>query len=302
MHRRHRGGWSTLALVVTVTAAGCGEHREPAPGDPAPADLLAGGEAPAEPYDGPLHVPFEEADEGVADTPAGMETESGAAGMALECDGEMYSGGGGGGGWSEGDGGATPLEGLLLYFEMEQPQAPGRGYRIEREEEDRVLFSYDVDGRTKVAVIVAHDRPNAPGWGPETSAACDPAELPESFTDQLPAEIWTDAHGDRVPSTVVSSWVGTDHCDWGAAHFLATGRDADATLYARDPEGVLPPEMLTGAFDAEADLPPGARDTGYRLDDWALWLAEDEGAAAAFVVTPDGTELWPGVREGWACA
>ncbi len=64
---------------------------------------------------------------------------------------------------------------------MVQPEQPDHGYRVERAERDRVLYSYDVDGRTKVAVVVAKDQRDRPGWGPETNASCDPAELPESL-------------------------------------------------------------------------------------------------------------------------
>lgn len=61
---------------------------------------------------------------------------------------------------------------------------------MERKEKDRVLFSYDVKGRAKVAVVVAKDQPHRPGWDPETNASCDPSELPASFTDST-YEIWT---------------------------------------------------------------------------------------------------------------
>lgn len=69
-----------------------------------------------------------------------------------------------------------PEEGLNAYFDIYQPEEPDYGYRVERREGDRVLFSFDVRGRTKVAVVVAKDQPHRPGWGPETSASCDPSE------------------------------------------------------------------------------------------------------------------------------
>ncbi|MER6433354.1 hypothetical protein ABT272_37360 [Streptomyces sp900105245] len=97
---------------------------------------------------------------------------------------------------------------------------PDHGYRAERREADRALYSADVKGRTKVAVVVAKDQNDRPGWGPpETNAACDPAELPAAQG----WEVWTD--GARVPvsrleSSASSPWAG--------------GR-----TYVRDPEGVL---------------------------------------------------------------
>lgn len=255
------------------------------------------GAAPARPYSGPLHVPAQNLDE---DSPRATRIESGAAGRALECDGEIYSGGGSEP-WSEGDGGSTPAEGLEAYFEIEQADVPRSGYREERREGDRVLYSFDVEGRTKVAVIVAKDRKNRPGWGPETSASCDPAELLESFTDAQGYEIWTDRDERRVPITKVNSNVGPEHCEWQSAHFLSTGQGKDGRLYARDPEKVLPPDSLTSPYDGDVRLPADARDTGYRYQDRQLWLTDDD-PTKAYIRTPDGVKLWPQVKDGVGCA
>ncbi|MGW0821376.1 hypothetical protein [Streptomyces sp. NPDC002845] len=283
-----RKAFVTTTVLVAVTAGGCGTGSGEG--------VVAEGTPPATPYSGPLYVPHQNVDE---DGIRAIRIESGAAGRALECDGDIYSGGGPGA-WSGGDGGGTPEEGLEAYFDIEQPGVPRDGYRVEREEKDRVLFSYDVDGRTKVAVIVAKDQQNRPGWGPETSASCDPAELPASYTDSLPDEIWTDENGDRVPATEVSSSRGAAHCDWQKAHFLELGRDADRRLYARDPDRVLPDMMLTSAYDGDVPMPKGARDTGYRLNDWELWRTDD--ASKVYVRTSGGVEAWPAVKKGMACA
>ncbi|MFF9156152.1 hypothetical protein ACF1AB_28435 [Streptomyces sp. NPDC014846] len=40
---------------------------------------------------------------------------------------------------------------------MFQPVQPDHGYRAEHREADRALYSVDVKGRTKVAVVVAKD-------------------------------------------------------------------------------------------------------------------------------------------------
>ncbi|WAZ25832.1 hypothetical protein STRCI_007355 [Streptomyces cinnabarinus] len=278
----------TVAFVVAVTAVGCGADGE---------GVVVEGAAPAAPYSGPLQVPVKNLDE---DSPRATRIESGAAGRALECDGEIYSGGGSDR-WSEGDGGATPAEGLEAYFEIEQPDVPRTGYREERREGERVLYSLDVQGRTKVAVIVAKDGEGRPGWGPETSASCDPAELPESFTDTQWYEIWTDRDGRRVPITTVNTSVGPEHCDWQQAHFLSTGQGKDGRLYVRDPAGVLPPDALSSPYDGDVRLPADARDTGYRYEDQELWLTDDD-PAKAYIRTPDGVEAWPEVNDGFGCA
>ncbi|WP_405895855.1 hypothetical protein OG272_44015 [Streptomyces sp. NBC_00104] len=290
--RRGLAATVIVAAVAAVAAVGCGAGSG--------GDLVVTGTAPATPYAGPLYVPHQEVDE---DGVEAIRTESGAAGRALECDGEIYEGGGGPGGWGRDDGGKTPEEGLRAYFDIEVPDVPEEGYRLERREKDRALFSYDVDGRTKVAVIVAKDREGSPGWGPETSASCDPAELPASFTDSRAYEIWTDRDGDRVPITEVHTSVGSEHCDWQKAHFLSRGGDADGKgrLYGRDPEGVLPDGMLTSAYDGDVPMPVHARDTGYRHEDRALWLVERD-PSKVYVRTPDGVEVWPEVAKGMGCA
>lgn len=282
-----RKGLAATVVLLGVLAAGC---RAGGPGD-----LVVTGTSPATPYAGPLSVPSEKTE---GDGLRAREAQSGAAGRALECTGEFYSGGASDP-WSKGDGGATPEEGLRAYFAMEQPELPESGYRVEREEAGRVLFSYDVGGRTKVAVVVAKDRPHRPGWGPETSASCDPAELPARFTEEKGYEIWADRQGHRLPVTWINSYAGPRHCGWQSAHFLATGRGKDSRLYARDPDGVLGPEMLTADYRPDALLPVGARDTGYRYQDWELWLTA--GKSKAYVRTPHGVEVWPEVKPGLGC-
>lgn len=287
MRRGRAGGPAAVVLVLAASVMGCAEDNSP--------PLVTRGKPSAKPYSGPLRVPYKKTPH---DTPQAMKISSGAAGQALECAGRISSGGFSGP-WSKGDGGATPEEGLRAYFDIEQPELPEYGYRVEREEAGRVLYSFDVDGKTKIAVVVAKDQPRRPGWGPETSASCDPAELPPSFTDNEPYEIWTDQDGDRVPVSKVSSSAGSAHCDWQKAHILELDSDTDRRLYARDPSGVLPPEMLTSHYDGDVTLPGSARATGYRLDDWELWLAAD--ASKAYVRTPEGVEAWPAVKKGMAC-
>ncbi|MET8076679.1 hypothetical protein [Streptomyces sp. NPDC005303] len=275
-----RALWAVLAAVA-MTVVGC-ESGE---------GVVVEGTAPATAYDGPMDVPTKELDE---HSPRALRLVSGAAGRALECAGEI-SNGNGPDGWSEDDGGDSPEEGLALYFDLFDPGDPRSGYRVERREADRVLYSYDVDGRTKVAVVVAKDQKGRPGWGPETSASCDPSELPAQWTASHGYEIWTDRAGERVPTTEVSSGAGDDHCGWGEVRFL----DLGGRTYARDPEGLLEPGMLTTAYDGSVALPATANDTGYRYGDQELWLTD--GRRSAYVRTRDGVEAWPLLKGHMAC-
>ncbi|MEU6348563.1 hypothetical protein ABZ896_04465 [Streptomyces sp. NPDC047072] len=267
----------SLTLMALALAVGCGNGSGQ--------ELVIDGTVPSKPYDGPLNVPTKELD---GHSPRVLRLASGAAGRALECRGEIYQGNGPEG-WSEDDAGDTPEEGLRLHLDLFDSRAPGSGYRVERREASRVLYSYDVDGRTKVAVVVAKDQEGRPGWGPETSASCDPAELPASYTESHGYEIWTDRAGGRVPTSEVGSFAGDDHCGWRRVHFLDLG-----DLYARDPEGVV-----TTAYEEDVRMPAGARDTGYRYEDWELWLTDDR--RTAYVRTSDGVEAWPRLKEHVAC-
>ncbi|MFJ9561015.1 hypothetical protein ACIRQQ_13365 [Streptomyces fuscichromogenes] len=272
------------AVAVLVAAVGCGGADGPA--------VVIEGTPPATPYHGPLDIAAKEAD---GSTPQAMRTASGAAGRALECDGEIYWGGGPDG-WSGSDGGDSPEDGLRLFFRMFDPEVPRNGYRVERREADRVLYSYDVGGRTKVAVVVAEDQPGRPGWGPETGAACDPSELPASVTTGAGwPEIWTDADGRRMPVSKITSSAGAAHCDWQSAHFLTFG----GRTYVRDPHGVFADDVLAGRYDGDTALPADAHDTGYRFRDWRLWLTDD--GDTAYVRTSHGVEAWPQERRGFAC-
>jgi hypothetical protein len=279
-----RRGLPAVAVLTVVTVAGCG-------GAPRP-DLVVKGTPPASAYGGPLYVPTRQTD---ASGPRALRLASGAAGRALECDGEIFEGSGPDG-WSEPEGGRTPQDGLRLFFDMVQPGLPDHGWRVERRAGQRVLYSYDVGGRTKAAVVVAKDQKNRPGWGPETNASCDPAEFPAAFAAAQGWEVWTDRHGRRVPVSRLTSSAGPAHCGWQSAHFL----DLDGTTYARDPDGALGDELLTAPYRGRVRMPADARDTGYRYRDRRLWLTPDH--ATAYVRTPDGVEAWPRLEEGVGCA
>ncbi|MET8942697.1 hypothetical protein ABZX30_03655 [Streptomyces sp. NPDC004542] len=262
-------GLVVAAVLTAVTAVACGAGGGK--------DVVVGGTPPATPYSGPLN----------------------AAADALECDGKVFDSAESDG-WSRHDGGGTPEEGLKAYFDIYLPEVPRSGYRVEREEGDRVLYSYDVGGRTKVAVVVAENRRNRPGWGPETSASCDPAELPASVTDSWDVEIWTDRTGRRVPVTKVSSSAGAEHCDWQSVHFLQLGRGKGAATYVRDPDGLFTAgAQLSAPYDGDVRMPAGAHDTGYRYRGRQLWLTHDK--AKAYVRTPHGVEAWPLAENGLAC-
>ncbi|WP_443058296.1 hypothetical protein [Streptomyces sp. NBC_00820] len=270
--------------MTAVLVSGCD--------DGAGAPLVIEGTPPAAPYGGPLYVPTTDPED---HSPRSLLLASGAAGRALECDGRIFEGGGPDG-WSASDGGDTPEDGLRLFFDIFQPSQPDHGYRVERRDAARVLYSFDAGGRTKVAVVVAKDQKDRPGWGPETNASCDPAELPARYAADLGWEVWTDRAGKRVPVSRLTSASGSEHCDWQSARFL----DLDGREYARDPEGVLGRDgLLRAPYRRHVRMPSDARDTGYHYRGWRLWLTDDH--ETAYVRTSDGVEAWPRVKADVGC-
>ena len=105
------------------------------------------------------------------------------------------------------------------------------------------------------------------------------------------------------------------HC-WPNVVFLVVGDpvgttftndDPTARLYVRDADqqlgdGFLPgPPVDVPPPDLDAELPPSARDTGFRLGDGALFIdeAQDEWV---YVVEDDAVEAWPRDPRGHGCA
>ncbi|MEV6835631.1 hypothetical protein AB0N17_14120 [Streptomyces sp. NPDC051133] len=257
-----------------------------APADPAPVAGERGGHAQgARGGDGGGVRRRDGTGPGGARYPTGLA--SGAAGRALECDGRIFDGAGPDG-WGDSDGADTPEEGPALWLDLFQPNAPGHGYRMERRERNRVLYSFDVGGRTKVAVVVAEDQQDRPGWGPETSASCDPAERPARYAAAWGREVWTDRHGRRVPVSRLNGSTGSAHCGRQSVRFLAL----DGATYARDPDGVLGESLLTAPYRAHVRMPAGAHDTGYRHRHRRLWLTADR--STAYVRTPMASRPGPG--------
>lgn len=276
-----------VALLALLAA--CGD--QPAVGSNEP--------PPAEAYQGPLVLPQDFADR------ATPEERSGAAGRAVEC--RHPVGNGGGGDYDSGLASVqdAPEEALDNWFAEEGSWFAGMptdGYRLERDDGDRVMFSYDVAGQSKAVVIVSNgvrDWNDDTGWGVESWAHCDAAELPAALTDARGIGIWTDRAGDRVPTTVIESYDGPEHCDWQDIVFLTVGGWDDGQQYLRDTEGTLADRLRT-TFDGAARLPGDAEDSGWRRDGRELWLTPD----AAYLVSvddPQDVERWPRTKGQVAC-
>jgi hypothetical protein len=235
--------------------------------------------------------------------------DAGAAVGALECDGKTsYRRGEG----VYDDGLATVQESAEAALDDYMSETglsfstPSDGYAIEREQDGRVLFSYDMDGRTKVAMFAAdgvRDWDGDEGWGVRAWAQCDPSELPPDVTDDLNIGVWEDESGRRVPVTRIQSFQGAEHCDLTDITFLLVGREETADWYVRDTSGGDYSGLLRTTFASEATLPEGATDKGFRRDGRQLWIGPDE--EAAYLVSVDDAqdvERWPAAKQPIRCA
>ena len=283
----HRGAVVAALLLGSAVLAGCGSSA------------VMTGAAAADPYAGPMR-----ATQSFRDRASVME-RSGAAGLALECDGAAYRGGGGDyqDGLESAQGDA--VNALVDWLDQEGWELPGTGYQVERDTGDRVLFSYDADGRTKIAMIAAdgiRDFDDHVGWGIESWAQCDPAELPPAVTDALGIGVWQDAWGRRMPVTQVVSFEGPEHCGWDDITFLTIAESGHSIEYVRDANHELN-QQLRAAFDAHSSLPKAAVDTGLQRDGRELWLGPgDEAAYLVSLSIPGDVEKWPAAMEPILCA
>lgn len=264
---------------------------------------LVSNDPPAQkPYDGPMTLTVG------GDEDAPVSQRAGAAALALECEGSPRNGGGG----AYDDGLAStqdsPEDALENSFTETGYEAtlPSSRYKAERRADERVLFSYDVEGKTKVAFIVYNgvaDFDSDTGWGVESWAQCDPSEFPDNATDELNIGVWENAAGERVPTSTIESFNGAEHCDWQDVTFIRLGPNRTDPEYVRDPAMKLT-ESLTGMFDRSGiKLPASADVTGLHRAGRELWLAHDR--ARAYLVNTDDrddVEVWPASKSRIDCA
>jgi hypothetical protein len=266
-----------VIAIAAVLLAGCGS------------EVVDRGRSATPPFDGPL--------------------DAGAAIGALECDGQTP--------YQHGEHGyddglarvqASAEAALDNYMRESGPifSTPPDGYSVEREQDRRVLFSYDVDGRTKVSMFAAdgvRDWNGDEGWGIRAWAQCDPSEFPPNVTDDLNIGVWEDGSGGRVPVTRIQSFQGGEHCSWTDITFLLVGQEQKADWYVRDPNGGDFSELLRTTFANDLALPKGATDTGLRRDGRQLWIGPDK--EAAYLVSlddPEDVERWPAAKQPIWCA
>lgn len=246
--------------------------------------------APGTPYAGSLvSAPSTQSDD--------VRTNGGAAAQALECAGTPAGGGVGSPNDGLHEGSSSPEGALHEEVEMTPWLWPQSGWRQEAARDGRVLFSYDVEAKTKAAVVVTLDEDGATyadDWVAEAIAWCDVSEYPEDLPAAGAPQVWTDRTGRRVPTTTVQSFPGPEHCNWQTVTFLEVG-DRE---FLRDPDGELADFVEQPGYAPDVPLPVGATDTGWVREGARLWLT----SAAAYVDVGGRTERWSETTQDIGCA
>ncbi|MEP4653025.1 MAG: hypothetical protein ABJ314_22830 [Ilumatobacter sp.] len=275
------------AAVAVALLAGCG--------DSSPDDG-----APGEQSDTPLtSLPLVDLSKPPVANDPDPSVRAGAVAAFVDCNYGVYQGG-----WTSDFGplgsGSGPDEALTDMIDSGALGMPDQGFVAVGRDEGRVLYTYEVAGVAKAALVIADstkvELDTDDEWAIETFATCDPAEFDPSTDDESPRELWQDAAGNRVPSSVITSSRGPEHCGWESATFLGV----DGQGYISDPQDVLDGRGFVAPFDADAELPSDAINTGYQQQGRRLWLSNDR--LIAFVVTADGVEAWPSSTEEFGCA
>lgn len=246
-------------------------------------------------YDGPLYV-----------STAG----TGAAGLALECESGPAQGGSVTYAESLARVQDSPERALAAWRTAEQVRIPSGGYVVERTDDGRSLLSWDRDGlRTVVAVVVkedVRDRTGTSGWGVETWAACDLAELGDEGAAALGLGLWHDRNYREVSTTTVVSVPGSKQCGWEDITWLRFGNSVDGTMsntefVSGDARGELAP-YLAMKPDRRSALPSDAINWELVRDGRRLWIPEDRRAAYLVPDSGSGVERWPAITRPFMCA
>lgn len=251
------------------------------------------------PYTGPLYVE-------VPDTTPQDADRSGAAGLVVQCRFGHEGSSAYAPPYEFKEAGKTPELALRNTPNGRVFNAAKAGLIRVRTEPDRVLYTYEVDGVTKLAAILHHGpigfHHERTGWYLESEATCDPAEFPDPAVIGLgQVQIWTDPAGQRAPAAKISSFDDNDNCVPGSTWLdLDRGQQEGGRTYVR---GAGPD--LKVFFDEDwvpsQPLPASAVSTGYSRNGRSLWLSPD-GRRAFVGAQSDDVEMWPGTTQPLGCA
>ncbi len=265
------------SLFLIALLAGCAAPRSSAPGSTASPGPPSRSASPSEP---------------VAQSALDL----------LDCDGPASPMGGSAGDFGPAGAGATPDEAFASFLESMLFGIPLDGYEKLGENATRAVYTYGVNGSTKVVIVISGRFSEHVGdaFTIDELRTCDPSEYGQSVDLGPGRRVWTHA----ATGAILTDIAGPGHCGWESARMLHT-TTPEGTVdrqYVRDPEGVFAgvPGLLA-EYAEGIDLPADATFSGYRTaDGQELWFVPDD--RAAYVVTEDGVERWPRADPPIGCA
>ncbi len=118
-----------------------------------------------------------------------------------------------------------------------------------------------------------------------------------------------DASEQPVDRRIAATYPVDEDCGWEAAMVLElawppedalAGKSTETRFYIRDPQYVVPPELLSAPYDGGSALDFRSVYTGLHTTTFQLWVGEDEDIYI-YVVAGSRVEAWPRVQSRPAC-
>jgi hypothetical protein len=213
------------------------------------------------------------------------------------------------------DTGAAPEAALATARKWAAWSGVQEGFTLARVEASRRLYVFEVAGVAKQALILRHGPAlNGDGttntvtrWWLESWARCDYAELPEAVAQARRLQLWSDAAGQRQPTSVIKSFQFSGGCFPGMTA-LDIGGPIDGgwnkerrvpVEYFRNPAPELRHQYFEGEYAEHVSVPRDAIDSGYERDGEHLWMSSNRGVA--YVGAASDAEAWPRAKQPIRC-
>jgi hypothetical protein len=110
---------------------------------------------------------------------------------------------------------------------------------------------------------------------------------------------WATTDGCAVRLDVLMTRQGEDSCGGEEVADILMGQplgtstsESKSQTFIRDPQQILTNRETSQAFDADAQLPAAAEDTGFHQDGLELWMRPRDHSFV-YLVNEDGVEAWP---------
>jgi hypothetical protein len=114
---------------------------------------------------------------------------------------------------------------------------------------------------------------------------------------------WSTSDGCALRLDVLMTRQGEDACGGEEVADILMGTPlgasterSEARTFIRDPNGILTNRRTSEAFDADAELPPNAKATGFQQDDYELWMLRGKDDFVYLVDEEGNVEAWPRPR------